>query len=501
MKLKDSILAVFLFTFLFVFLFYKQWLGINLVIFEIFFLGYLYFSKELHFTRNLTLTFSFLLATLIATIINYSLISYWIHFLVLIVFMGLVKHKKIKSVLSALGIGIESLFVNQLVFFEKLSSLKIKERKIGAIAFKYYIYIIPFIIILLFLGMYSASNPIFSDFVEKILNTIWKGILYVTENISISLIGVFLLGIFLMNFLLLKNKHLTLFKVDQKSHDSLLRINIKQKRVFKLTALKTEYKIGIFLFSALNVLLLSLNISDVIWVWMNFEWEGQTLKGFVHEGTYLLIFSILISIVLALFFFRKNINFLPNNRLLKILSYIWILQNAFLALSVLRRNLWYIDYFALAYKRIGVFIFLMVIGFGLYTVFQKIKYKKSIYYLFRVNILSLLITLTCTALINWDVVIAKYNFNHYNSSYVHIDWLGNLSNKTLPYLKKNSEFLEKVEKAQKKFYPNLDFSQDYTSYKSDINFRVKNFKTLWEQKPLLSWNYAEYKAYKKLIQN
>ncbi|MCB0457720.1 MAG: hypothetical protein KDC91_08255, partial [Flavobacteriaceae bacterium] len=60
MKLKDSILAVFLFTFLFVFLFYKQWLGINLVIFEIFFLGYLYFSKELHFTRNLTLTFSFL---------------------------------------------------------------------------------------------------------------------------------------------------------------------------------------------------------------------------------------------------------------------------------------------------------------------------------------------------------------------------------------------------------------------------------------------------------
>jgi hypothetical protein len=62
-----------------------------------------------------------------------------------------------------------------------------------------------------------------------------------------------------------------------------------------------EYKAGIVLLIALNALLLFVNIIDIKWVWIGFEFEGQYLKEFVHKGTYLLILSIIISIGIVLY--------------------------------------------------------------------------------------------------------------------------------------------------------------------------------------------------------
>lgn len=499
MNSKNSLLVVFISALFFVFLFYKQWLGINLVLFEATYLVYLFAYRKIEYSKTMLFTLVLLLGTLLATIINYSTISYWIHFLLLLVFVGFVNHAKLRSIWVAFAVGTQNVFANQVLFVDTLANLEFKGKKGGVFFSKYLIYSIPIVIILIFIGIYSASNPIFSDYTGEIFQGFWNAITYVFENINLSLVGVFLLGLFIANFLFLESSLSSLFKKDQKASENLLRTKTKKNRNFKILGLKTEYKVAVFLLFILNILILLLNLSDLIWVWFNFEWEGQSLKQFVHEGTYLLIFSIIISLMIVLYFFRKNINFLAKNKLLKILAYIWIFQNALLALSVLRRNLWYIDYFSLAYKRIGVFIFLIIIIYGLYSVFRKIRDQKTTYYLFKTNALCVMIVLSLTAIVNWDVTIAKYNFTHYETGFVHLDWLSNLSDKTIPYLKKDPALLQQIETIQNQLYPDPKLRQDYPYYSEKIENRTNAFLQKWERKSFLSWNYAEYKAYQKLV--
>src|SRR5690606_12977260 len=106
-----------------------------------------------------------------------------------------------------------------------------------------------------------------------------------------------------------------------------------------------EYRSAVLLFFGLNGLLAFLNFMDIYWVWFNFKWEGQFLKDFVHQGTYMLILSIVISIGLVIYYFRRNLNFFQRNRRLKYLTYLWLGQNALLAVSVFIRNGYYISYY------------------------------------------------------------------------------------------------------------------------------------------------------------
>src|SRR5690606_28371186 len=92
--------------------------------------------------------------------------------------------------------------------------------------------------------------------------------------------------------------------------------------------LQTEYKIGLLVLAVLNLLLLAVNVIDIQWVWIGFEVPLHfNLRQFVHEGTYLLILSILISIGIVLYLFRGSLNFHPKNKWLKILGKAWIIQN------------------------------------------------------------------------------------------------------------------------------------------------------------------------------
>jgi hypothetical protein len=72
----------------------------------------------------------------------------------------------------------------------------------------------------------------------------------------------------------------------------------------------------------------------------------------------MLILSILLSLGILIYYFRSNQNFYPKNGFLKAAAYLWLVQNAVLSVSVLIRCGYYISEYGLAYKRIGVVIFL-----------------------------------------------------------------------------------------------------------------------------------------------
>ena len=151
-------------------------------------------------------------------------------------------------------------------------------------------------------------------------------------------------------------------------------------------ALRNENTTGIISLVLLNLLLLFINCIDMVYVWFGFQYKNAgNLADYVHEGTGMLIFSIVLAMVVLLFFFRGNLNFYKKNKWLRWGSYVWLLQNMVLVISVLLRDYYYILHDGLAYKRIGVLVFLVLVLFGLVTIFIKIRQIKTSYYLLRVN--------------------------------------------------------------------------------------------------------------------
>jgi hypothetical protein len=323
---------------------------------------------------------------------------------------------------------------------------------------------------------------------------------FIFDNINISIIFTIVLGAIISIFILYSISDQYIIEKDKAGLEFIKRSKNKFRKSFKLNGLKNELKAAIFMLLILNAILIVLNGLDIYWVWFNFEWNGLTLKQFVHEGTYLLILSIIISIIIVLYFFRNNLNFYNNNHLLKYLSYFWLAQNAILAVSVGIRNYWYIYFFSLAYKRIGVIIFLLLCLYGLYTVIIKVKNKKSDFWLMKSNAYALVVVLVICSVFNWDTIIAKYNFKNSNRSFVHFDFLASLSDKSLPYHDKPKAELTLIENLQKENFPSERiYYITSEQYFQTIENRKESFKLNWESKNFLSWNLPEYLAYKKLF--
>lgn len=512
MSKKKAFLSVILSAVLITIMFYKQDLGLNLLLFEFCLFSWFTYQKKISFksTPQILLTLGTLL-TLIATVFIHSDFSYIWHFISLFVFIGMLSYPKLRSLVNGLGLALLSVVQSQMDFFGLCKQLKIGGKSIGKGLGKTRFFLIPIFIIFVFVMIYSAANPVFSDVVGDFFGefgSLWNTIFY---DFEFAMLMTFLLGIFISNFLLLTKANKDIVSGDANAVDHFHR----KRRIrswgssFAFLALKNELKAALFLFVSLNIILAIVNGIDVYWVWFNFEWEGQYLKQFVHSGTYLLILSILLSIGLVLYFFRANMNFYRKSAFLKTLSYIWLAQNALLAISVGVRNYWYIEYYALAYKRIGVVLFLLLTIYGLYTVYRRLKDKKSYFYMMRKNTIVFYVLMTLSALVDWDGVITRYNFSHANKSFLHLNFLAQMSDKTLVDMDKSLETLKSIQLAQKEegFIRTSRLSTQNAlyftpeEYYKHVQKRKKDFKTRWEHKGFLSWNYPEYKTYWDLYFN
>lgn len=486
---------------LFTLIFYKQRLGLNLVIYEGILLSYLLSTRSPKtFTKNGITLLTAVVSTLVATLAIHSVFTYWMNILSLILFSGYLVYPEMKSLVSAFKNALFNIVLSPIRFFKELLNTSIERKNTRVKLKRIRIFILPLLVIILFVIIYSAANPVFHKFTEHIsifFNT-YFGFLF--DNLNIVVISLYIFGAFIGMYFLFAETNAEVVHSEINTTDNLARKRRQLSPAYSLMALKNEFRAGVFLLAALNLLLLFINIIDINWVWINFEWEGQFLKQFVHKGTYLLILSILISVAVVLYFFRGNINFYKKNKALKILSYIWIGQNAFLVLSVGLRNLYYIKNFALADKRIGVFIFLLLTLYGLYSVAMKVYKRKTGSHLLKQNFYICFCVLTLSSFVNWDRVIVQYNFNHAETAFLHYDYLQHKSDKTLPYLDRDLDELKKnvvLQQSKFAFIKEKTF-MDATQYHNHIQERKKSFIENWEKTSLLSWNWAEQRAYTKL---
>jgi hypothetical protein len=500
MSPKSSLLALAVAVLCFTVLFFKQAAGINFILFESLMVGYLAFTKQLDWKSFHTkLAALALILTAIAVVWANSTFSMVVNVLTAIVFVGVVSFPNVRSICTAFGIGLAHTQGAQKGFIDQLANMKPTDKPKGRRFGSPVHYIIPIMVIMVFVVIYAIANQAFYLALEKIAINIRDFFNYIFGQFNVMLIYTVLIGVVVCNFFFWRKKYPKIEWQDTNGQEVIVRKRKKLAYLSSLTALHSEYRAAIFLLVSLNLLLLFVNMLDIRYVWLGFEWQGKNLSSFVHEGTYLLIFSILISIAVVLFIFRRNLNFYRNAKWLKPLAFGWIAQNIFLCLSVGVRDFWYIHYFSLAYKRIGVIIFLVLVIIGLLSVWIKVRDKKSSFYLFKVNSMSVFLVLTLCSFIRWDEWIAQYNFSHSFSSNLDMAFLSSLTDKALPYTIHTEEELNNIQDYKQENYQYRDHHLSVPDYVSLMETRKALFIARWESHGLWSWNWPEHRAYKHLI--
>jgi hypothetical protein len=471
MKKNDWIILVA--TGVYSYLFYQETLGLNLSIFTLVLIlfallkdGSLRKNKNWIVVATLSLITSFSVAYYGNSLSIIAVIGS------LIVLAGMSLSEK-SSVLVALIHGAYSLLVSGI---DDLSQLKERFSNEKAPNTKRVLLIgIPIAVAFLFFGMYRVSNPIFEALTDKI-NLDWISIYW----IFFTLVGFW----WIYGFFHIKNiselKHFDepeTLSITKKGHE-------EWSLWGKTLTLIDELFSAKVLFILLNLLILIVNLGDMNFLLFNKELpENVTFASFLHQGVGTLIFTILISIAIVLFYFRGAMNFLENNKLVKALAYIWLIQNVFLLVSVGAKNAMYIDLYGLTYKRIGVYVYTLLTFIGLISTILKIYLVKKNLFLFRMNGWSFYLVLVFASLFNWDQLIVDNNKSLKDEIDIH--YLLSLSDATIPSL---------IEVEQ-------NISSDYQRkcYHKLLKRKIKVFKSNQAEKTWKSWTYLDSEVEKKVL--
>ena len=193
-----------------------------------------------------------------------------------------------------------------------------------------------------------------------------------------------------------------------------------------------------------------------------------------------------------------------RNRTLQRLSYIWLAQNVVLAISVCVRNYWYIHYYALAYKRIGVGFFLLATCVGLVLVMLKVSDRGSSHFLLRWNMFSVLCIGLVMALFDWDTIIARYNMAQRGKAFVELDYLTTMSDRTLPYLIRSNLQLEDLDTFNEHLLGGVErysrtLYMDPQAYVACIHVRTERFLNKYPERSWREWKWADAWSYHLLL--
>lgn len=500
---------------LFNIIFWQEKLALNAILFDVFITGSVFYLYPAVFTRpEMKWLLLAHLVALFAVLYQNTLLSkiaFSTTLLLLVVFTQFLH----RSVWYAAASALANFTLVLVSFFDNTRQLRRPKQSSGRLRKMIRMIIIPLMIAGVFLLVYSLANAVFQQALANVAVAAADFFGSIFNWFAWDRFGFLLLGLLVSGGLLLKTGYNKFAAADHQKQDGLARKknNLKQWKnsaMFDLLtllmgrfangilALRNENTVGIISLALLNLLLLVINCIDIKYVWFGFSYTpGMNLKEIVHEGTGMLIFSIILAMVVVLFFFRGNLNFYRQNKWLRYGAYGWICQNALLVISVLLRDYYYISHMGLAYKRIGVLFFLLMVLAGLATVFIKIHYRKTAYYLLRVNGWFAIVLLVAASCIHWDETMAAYNLARKKTIPVDVYFLLSLSDKTLPLLEANPDVLDQT--------GNIASGEGQYLYRSRLTprqlFEQRKAGFIASQRRFtwLSWNRADAAVAEKLV--
>lgn len=479
MKIKKNDWLLFLSSVIYGYLFYEQCPGINFLIFNITLISFLILQNDL-LIKNRKWVF-------VATGALLSSVSILLYGNFHSVFANICS----LSILSVLSIRTHSSVMMSLLFsiysycsapyFMIVDSTKrianVQSTDNPSKRSALFLYIIPLLVTFIFFGLYRGSSSLFRNLTDKInLDFISIGWIFFTLGGAILLYGFF-------NTRKIKK----LEEVEENQSDTINKKVVDNLKIFGFTiSILNEFDSGKIMLILLNILLLIVNILDVQFLFFGgILPEGMSYADFVHQGIGSLIISIIIAVAIILWYFRGELNFYKENKILRVLAYLWIAQNLIMIISNIYRNNLYIEEFGLTYKRIGVYIYLMLAIIGLVITTIKIKKIKSNWYLFNVNGFIFYIFLIICCFFNWDMIITNYNISRSERSGKLLDewYIYSLSESVLPDLYKWSIRHK---------------NSSSSNFKESLNEKISVFN--WEQTMVdwRSWNLEAQRVNKDL---
>jgi hypothetical protein len=318
---------------------------------------------------------------------------------------------------SAMLIG----FVSQFSHFKQLLAEWLRPYSGRFLRLKTSLYVMPFSITFGFYLLYSWANP---DF--------WLDFSFFEFDLDFLFISFVLFGLMWLCPLFFPWPDNSIGTTDAKWSNSLVRLR-KGKGGVAILGLKHENQQGVVLFWMLNLLItafLGFNILQLLIPSLQSQPKGYSEQ--VHEGFNALLISILSAIALIMYYFRGNQNFYQNNTRLLRLVLVWILLNGFLGVFTFFKNTLYVEVFGLTFKRIWVYIALLLTLGGLVLTFFKLKGLKSNMFLLRQNLWLVYLVLVSYGLVDWNRVITWYNFNH--AQQLDMKYIQDLGATRLPFL-------------------------------------------------------------------
>ena len=444
-----------------VFLFYEQSLGFNALIFSCIVVTLITWQQRATLMRemNWKLAVAGHMIAAIAVAWHASIpgmLIYHLSFFVLAGYVFSVKSSFPVAFFNGIVAGVSGAFLAAIPRFIKDASAKSKG--FGFSFQRTVLYVAPISVTVLFYIFYSAANP---DFMLDIKWSGWEP--------DFPLIGYSVLSIILLCPLFFAWGLKILVQYDAAKPDRLERIRMKHGRHTAL-ALKYENKQGNIMFLMLNTLIgifLIFNVLQIFIPSLGTQSSGHSEQ--VHQGFFTLVISIVFAILLIMYYFRANQNFYRGNHLLVRLALVWIILNAALALFTCYKNMLYVDAFGLTYKRIWVFVGMLLTGVGLYLTTLKIRKLKTNWYLLRQTSWVLYFAFTLCCLVDWDRIIAFYNINY--AKELDTQYIYSLGNTGIPYLR---ELAEKND-------PRLE-----SNIKDRLQVRIDNFEVSksWKSRSL-----------------
>ena len=488
--MKSKLFNILIATAVYSFLFYEQKFGLNFLLFTLVIIGLLVYDKKerlkdktwhwLAAASLLSGCFVFWHGTFIAFLANFlalttlgiysvfpgvSIVTSW--------FYGLISYFS----------SFEFIILDNVSGNPKVPSQPIEEPKKHKFPPYLWLLFVLFVIVIsvIFIGLYRNSNPLFRDLTDRIN----------LDFISFRWIVFTAFG-FLLMYGFFKAKNIPELHTFETTRGCMLDEEKLENKPNKLLGISIPIEFealgAIIILLILNILLLMLNILDISFFAGGLDLpDGITYSDYVHQGVGNLIFSVILVILISMAIFRGKMNFHKEKiTIVRTLALFWLCQNLVMIAMTAFRNQIYIEEYALTYRRIGVYVWLWVIAFGVVTTIYKVWKKKNNFFLYRINGLSMLFVVLFLAAFNWDIIIINYNVK--KSAEVDFKYLKNMNDNAIPIL---------VQAVNDKIPDTLTAKNDiYTIFKDEwidyLAYRKNEYMIKWETKSWKSWNIDDY---------
>ena len=343
----------------------------------------------------------------------HGILSHFLYFFSFLYFVAVQNELQFSFPLGLIQ-SMQSFFSGFYLFIESFANrFEKKEKKEGSKPFvKVLLFTIPIVIAIVFLKLYQNADATFYE-LTKFINLDW---------ISWGFIGFyFFIFLFFYGFNFYnKNKGISAL-------ESTLKNSIESDYtdgIENYMGVENEKKIAISLLLTLNLMLLLYNLIDLKFIFIDLPNPSPTMRysDLLHGGVNSLITSIILVIFIITFIYRGQLNF-QGSKFTRVLALIWLLLNIVMVSTTVVKNYAYIAHWGLTYKRIGVYIYLILAAAGLLFTIVKIIRIKSIWFLIRNTSLAFFTCFTLIGFFNWDKIIVQFNLTQINTNNTDFDYL------------------------------------------------------------------------------